>query len=73
MQGAILYGPHDVCFEERDAPTITKPTNAVIRITATCRVVRAGSRLRHKPTGGCGREQDPIPAYVPGPVGRKSK
>jgi threonine dehydrogenase-like Zn-dependent dehydrogenase len=36
MQGAILYGPRDVRFEERYAPTITKPTDAVIRISATC-------------------------------------
>src|SRR6266851_4813306 len=36
MRGAILYGPRDVRFEERDAPTITKPTDAIIRISATC-------------------------------------
>ena len=36
MRGAILYGPRDVRFEERDAPTIIKPTDAVIRISATC-------------------------------------
>ena len=36
MRGAILYGPHDVRFEERDAPKITKPTDAIIRMSATC-------------------------------------
>ena len=36
MQGTVLYGPRDVRFEERDAPTIIKPTDAVIRISATC-------------------------------------
>ena len=36
MKGAILYGPRDVRFEERDAPTIIKPTDAIIRISATC-------------------------------------
>ena len=36
MRGAVLYGPRDVRFEERDAPTIVKPTDAVIRIAATC-------------------------------------
>jgi threonine dehydrogenase-like Zn-dependent dehydrogenase len=36
MRGAILYGPRDVRFEERDAPTIIKPSDAVIRISATC-------------------------------------
>jgi threonine dehydrogenase-like Zn-dependent dehydrogenase len=36
MQGAILYGPRDVRFEERPEPTIVKPTDAVIRLSATC-------------------------------------
>src|SRR6266540_2702235 len=36
MRGAVLYGPRDVRFEERDAPTIIKPTDATIRISATC-------------------------------------
>ena len=36
MRGAILYGPRDVRLEERNAPTIIKPTDAVIRISATC-------------------------------------
>ncbi|MGB8465864.1 MAG: zinc-dependent alcohol dehydrogenase family protein [Terrimicrobiaceae bacterium] len=36
MKGTILYGPRDVRFEERDAPTIIKPSDAIIRISATC-------------------------------------
>ena len=36
MHGAILYGPRDVRFEERDTPTILEPTDALIRISATC-------------------------------------
>jgi threonine dehydrogenase-like Zn-dependent dehydrogenase len=36
MRGAVLYGPRDVRFEERDEPTIIEPTDAVIRIAATC-------------------------------------
>src|SRR5947199_3766801 len=36
MRGAILYGPRDVRFEERDTPTIIKPTDAIIRMSATC-------------------------------------
>ncbi len=36
MRGTILYGPDDVRFEERDTPTIIKPTDAIIRISATC-------------------------------------
>ncbi|MET0987235.1 MAG: zinc-dependent alcohol dehydrogenase family protein [Steroidobacteraceae bacterium] len=36
MRGAVLYGPGDVRFEERPAPTIVEPTDAVIRLSATC-------------------------------------
>ncbi len=36
MRGAVLYGPRDVRFEERETPTIINPTAAVIRIAATC-------------------------------------
>jgi threonine dehydrogenase-like Zn-dependent dehydrogenase len=33
MRGAVLYGPHDIRFEDRETP---KPTDAVIRIAVTC-------------------------------------
>jgi threonine dehydrogenase-like Zn-dependent dehydrogenase len=36
MRGAVLYGPRDIRFEEREAPRILQPTDAVIRISATC-------------------------------------
>ncbi|MDB6160992.1 MAG: Alcohol dehydrogenase zinc-binding domain protein [Gammaproteobacteria bacterium] len=36
MRGAVLYGPRDVRFEERDAPRITKSTDAIIKISDTC-------------------------------------
>jgi threonine dehydrogenase-like Zn-dependent dehydrogenase len=36
MKGTVLYGPRDVRFEERAAPTIIKPTDVIIRISATC-------------------------------------
>src|SRR5213594_3700572 len=36
MRGAILYGPRDLRFEERDTPAIVKPTDAIIGISATC-------------------------------------
>ena len=35
MRGTVPYGPRDIRFEERTAPTIIKPTDAIIRITAT--------------------------------------
>jgi threonine dehydrogenase-like Zn-dependent dehydrogenase len=36
MRGAVLYGPGDVRFEERADPTIQQPTDAIIKIGATC-------------------------------------
>jgi threonine dehydrogenase-like Zn-dependent dehydrogenase len=36
MKGAIIYGAHDVRFEERDEPRIIKPTDAIIRMSAAC-------------------------------------
>jgi threonine dehydrogenase-like Zn-dependent dehydrogenase len=36
MHGAVLYRAGDVRFEERAAPTITKATDAIIKISATC-------------------------------------
>jgi threonine dehydrogenase-like Zn-dependent dehydrogenase len=36
MRGAMLYGPRDVRFEERDEPTIIEPTDAILQLSATC-------------------------------------
>lgn len=36
MRGAVLYGPRDLRFEDRATPVIKQPTDAVIRISATC-------------------------------------
>lgn len=36
MRGVVLYGPGDVRVEDRDTPTIQKPTDAIIRLAATC-------------------------------------
>ncbi|HEX6617057.1 MAG TPA: zinc-dependent alcohol dehydrogenase family protein [Gemmatimonadales bacterium] len=36
MRGAVLYGPHDVRFTERDVPTIIEPTDAILRVSAAC-------------------------------------
>ncbi len=36
IRGAVLYGARDVRFEERDAPTLSKPTDAIIRVSAAC-------------------------------------
>ncbi|MFI2104447.1 zinc-dependent alcohol dehydrogenase family protein [Isoptericola sp. NPDC019693] len=36
MRGVILHAPGDVRVEERDDPTIVEPTDAIIRVTATC-------------------------------------
>ena len=36
MKATIIYGPRDVRFEMRDDPKIIKPTDAIIRVSATC-------------------------------------
>ena len=36
MRGTVLYGPRDIRFEDRPEPKITKPTDAVISLSATC-------------------------------------
>ena len=36
MRGAVLYAPGDVRVEQREDSTIERPTDAVIRLAATC-------------------------------------
>src|SRR5437762_10425853 len=36
MKGTVLYGPRDVRFVEREDPKIVEPTDAIIRMSATC-------------------------------------
>src|SRR5437773_11089982 len=36
MRGAVIYGPRDIRFEERDDPKIIEPTDAITRLSATC-------------------------------------
>jgi threonine dehydrogenase-like Zn-dependent dehydrogenase len=54
MRGAVLYGPHDIRFEDRETPKIVEPTDAVIRIAVTC---VCGSDLWGR-IGGCNRSTD---------------
>ncbi|WP_127572036.1 zinc-dependent alcohol dehydrogenase family protein [Georgenia faecalis] len=36
MRGVVMHAPGDVRVEEREDPTILEPTDAVIRLSATC-------------------------------------
>jgi threonine dehydrogenase-like Zn-dependent dehydrogenase len=36
MKATVLYGPRDIRFEERYEPKILQPTDAIIRLSATC-------------------------------------
>src|SRR5947199_10282535 len=56
MRGTMLYGPRDVRLEERPDPTIIDPTDAIIRLSATC---VCGSDLW--PYRGIEAVQGPIP------------
>ncbi len=36
MRGTVLYGPRDIRFEDREAPKVVEPTDAVVRVALTC-------------------------------------
>jgi threonine dehydrogenase-like Zn-dependent dehydrogenase len=36
MKGAVLHGPKDVRYEHIKDPIILKPTDAILRLSATC-------------------------------------
>jgi len=36
MKAAVLHAPYDVRFEERPEPKIEQPTDAILRLSATC-------------------------------------
>ena len=36
MKGAVIYGERDVRYEDRADPTIIEPTDAILRLSATC-------------------------------------
>ena len=36
MRGAVMHGPGEVWVEEREAPEIVEPTDAIIRVSAAC-------------------------------------
>src|SRR5689334_23553383 len=36
MQGTVLYAPFDIRYVEREDPKIIEPTDAIIRMSATC-------------------------------------
>jgi threonine dehydrogenase-like Zn-dependent dehydrogenase len=56
MRGAVLHAPRDVRVEDRDEPRILEPTDAVIRLSATC---VCGSDLW--PYRGIGAADGPAP------------
>ena len=55
MLATVLHGPGDVRFEDVAEPTILKPTDAIIRLSATC---VCGSDLW--PYRGCSRSTAPM-------------
>lgn len=36
MKGAVLYGPRDIRYVERDDPKIVEPTDVILRLSASC-------------------------------------
>jgi threonine dehydrogenase-like Zn-dependent dehydrogenase len=56
MRGVVMYAPGDVRVEDRPEPTVLKPTDAVIRLSATC---ICGSDLW--PYRGADKVDEPMP------------
>ena len=56
MRGTVLYDARDIRFEDRPEPQIQKPTDAIIRMSATC---VCGSDL-HGRFGASRRSQQPM-------------
>jgi len=56
VKGTTLYGPRDVRFEDRPEPKIIEPTDAILRIAATC---VCGSDLW--PYRGIDAPKEPVP------------
>ena len=36
MKGAVLFGPRDIRYDEREDPKILEPTDAILRLSASC-------------------------------------
>ena len=36
MRGVVMYGPGDVRVEEREVPRLVEPTDAILRVVASC-------------------------------------
>jgi len=58
IRGAVLYAPGHVRFEERDAPRIIEPTDAIVTMSATC---------------VCGSDLWPYRGINPGPTPRLAR
>ena len=56
MRGAVMYGPRDIRVVDRDVPQIVEPTDAVVRLVASC---VCGSDLW--PYRGADRLSEPMP------------
>ena len=56
MRGVVMHGPGDVSVEERERPRIVEPTDAIIRVPASC---ICGSDLW--PYRGIGETNGPTP------------
>ncbi len=56
MKGTVLYGPGDIRYEDRPDPKIIEPTDAIIRMAATC---VCGSDLW--PYRGVDTSDEPVP------------
>ena len=80
MRGAVLYAPGDVRVEEREDPQIIEPTDAILRLSASCvcgsdlwpyrgvEAVQGPSPMGHEYVGIVDEVGSQVSTIKPGPV-----
>ena len=71
MRGVVMYGPGDGRTEDVEEPKILKPTDAVVRLAATCVLPLAAATLFSRAVAACSSPDGGRPAdSAPSPPGR---
>src|SRR6266702_7886846 len=61
-------GGHGAAEQHQRAGRRRELSQVLRGVRDSCRLVRAGGRLRHQPAGGRGRERDPLPPHPTGVI-----
>ena len=78
MRGVVMHAPGDIRVEDRPDPTVEQPTDAVIRVTASCvcgsdlwpyrgeNPIRAGATIGHECVGVVEEVGSEVSSFAPG-------